>query len=180
MFNCRQTYTGAQTDSGRRVQKFKADYAELKNEFDTIKRENENAVCPQCVLVIDILMYRYQQRAELLSATSIPLSPSVTRRHQTAPTAAPNGFESDSPYASTSRQDHALREHSFIQQTHSDLDGFLDGGRAIIDNLVDQRQILRGQYTLVSIKSCLTLCNIKAHKRRYDHPHKPLGCQETS
>lgn len=76
----------------------------------------------------------------------MPISPSVTRRHQTASnSSAPNTFESDSPYASTSRQDHALREHSFIQQTNTDLDDFLDRGRAIVDNLVDQRQILRGR-----------------------------------
>lgn len=43
-----------------------------------------------------------------------------------------------------SRENHALHEHSFIQQTESRLDDFLAQGREVLDNLVDQRTMLKG------------------------------------
>ncbi len=42
------------------------------------------------------------------------------------------------------RESHALREHSFIQNAENQLDGFLAQGREVLDNLVDQKNILRG------------------------------------
>ena len=42
------------------------------------------------------------------------------------------------------REDHALREHTFIQNTHSQLDDFISQGRAVLDDLKDQRQVLKG------------------------------------
>jgi Golgi SNAP receptor complex protein 2 len=44
----------------------------------------------------------------------------------------------------TSREDHALREHSFIQNTENRLDEFIAQGRAVLDDLVDQRGVLKG------------------------------------
>jgi len=43
-----------------------------------------------------------------------------------------------------SREDHALREHSFIQNTESALDDYIAQGRAVLDDLVDQRNVLKG------------------------------------
>lgn len=42
------------------------------------------------------------------------------------------------------REDHALREHSFINNTSAQLDDFLAQGRAVYDDLVDQRTMLKG------------------------------------
>jgi golgi SNAP receptor complex member 2 len=44
----------------------------------------------------------------------------------------------------SSREDHALREHSFIQNTENRLDDFIAQGRAVLDDLVDQRGVLKG------------------------------------
>lgn len=44
----------------------------------------------------------------------------------------------------TSREHHALREHSFIQNTDTRLDEFIAQGRAVLDDLVDQRNVLKG------------------------------------
>jgi Golgi SNAP receptor complex protein 2 len=41
-------------------------------------------------------------------------------------------------------EDHALHEHSFIQGVDSRLDDFLAQGREVLDNLVDQRAVLKG------------------------------------
>ena len=43
-----------------------------------------------------------------------------------------------------SREDHALREHSFIQNTENALDDFIAQGKAVLDDLVDQRNVLKG------------------------------------
>lgn len=42
------------------------------------------------------------------------------------------------------REDHALREHSFIQNTDSRLDEFIAHGRAVLDDLTEQRNVLKG------------------------------------
>ena len=90
------------------------------------------------------------QRADLLStSTSIPLTPGTRQRfnqypphQQPSPSTTPD--YSESPYQSMSRQNYALHEHSFIQQTESRLDEFLSQGREVLDNLVDQRTMLKG------------------------------------
>jgi len=42
------------------------------------------------------------------------------------------------------REFRALDEHSFVQNTDSRLDDFIAQGREVLDNLVDQRNILKG------------------------------------
>ncbi|SOV09115.1 related to BOS1 - vesicle specific SNAP receptor [Ustilago sp. UG-2017a] len=44
----------------------------------------------------------------------------------------------------SARESHALREHSFIQQTEQQLDTFIAQGREVFGNLVEQRGILKG------------------------------------
>jgi Golgi SNAP receptor complex protein 2 len=39
---------------------------------------------------------------------------------------------------------HALREHTFLQETESRIDEFLAQGREVLDGLVDQRNVLKG------------------------------------
>lgn len=43
-----------------------------------------------------------------------------------------------------SREFRALDEHSFVQNTESRLDDFIAQGREVLDNLVDQRNMLKG------------------------------------
>ena len=42
------------------------------------------------------------------------------------------------------RDAYALHEHSFTQNTSSQLDDFFAQGREVLDNLVDQREMLKG------------------------------------
>ncbi|KAJ6599246.1 hypothetical protein DFH09DRAFT_29737 [Mycena vulgaris] len=44
----------------------------------------------------------------------------------------------------TSREEHALHEHSFIQSTEARLDEFLVQGTLVFNDLVDQRNMLTG------------------------------------
>lgn len=62
-------------------------------------------------------------------------------------------FDSTPDYT---REAHAFREQSFFAQTNTQLDEFLDRGRAVLSNLSDQREILKGtQRKLYSVGSTL-------------------------
>jgi golgi SNAP receptor complex member 2 len=104
-------------------------------------------------------MYTIQKeaasRSELFagssSATPIASGPGDSRRRFLATQEPPASQVSESPFrgstpvpSSNLREDHALREHSFIQNTDSRLDEFLAQGRAIYDDLVEQRNVMKG------------------------------------
>jgi Golgi SNAP receptor complex protein 2 len=144
----REMIKAKQEKAQMRVQKFRSDYADLRNTFETLK--NEAA-----------LDKATSQRADLVSSSATLVSPSDTRRrfqpthpqHSTLhPGLRPQSEEhSESPFRGSTPQpgfttrDHAaLDEHSFIQNTEQRLDDFLTQGRAVLDNLVDQRNMLKG------------------------------------
>ena len=55
-----------------------------------------------------------------------------------------------------SRESHALREQSFFAHTNSQLDEFLDRGRAVLGDLGQQREMLKGtQRRLYSVANTL-------------------------
>lgn len=101
-------------------------------------------------------------RAELLSgaSTSTAAGPSSSATYRrppgvssslTASDVSESPFRTPTPnypnsydHISSLRESHALREHSFVQQTHSQLDDFIAQGREVLDNLVDQRNMLKG------------------------------------
>lgn len=53
---------------------------------------------------------------------------------------------SDSPFnlAPNSREFRALDEHTFLQETETQLDNFLAQGQEVLNNLIDQRGMLKG------------------------------------
>jgi hypothetical protein len=54
----------------------------------------------------------------------------------------------NSPYpGQNQREDYALREHTFIRESENHLDQYLAQGRAVLDNLVEQRGMLKGART---------------------------------
>lgn len=42
------------------------------------------------------------------------------------------------------REDFALREHSFLQESENSIDNYIAQGRAVLENLVEQRGMLKG------------------------------------
>ncbi|KAF8894950.1 golgi SNAP receptor complex member bos1 [Gymnopilus junonius] len=144
----REIIKAKQEKAQMRVQKFRTDYAELRSQFELLKGELAAA-------------QQESNRAELISASSAsPLTSSDSRRRfQNTPTNStihpglrPQSEPiSESPFRSStpqtgigSREFRALDEHSFIQNTDSRLDDFLAQGREVLDNLRDQRNILKG------------------------------------
>jgi len=137
----REMVKARQEKARMNLQKFRSDYSELRSQFDSIKTEQEAS-----------------QRAELF-ANAAPVSASAARqRFSNAPNRSglPPELISESPFRSSTpngtsmpmstldREGHALREHSFVQETESRLDEFLAQGREVLDNLVDQRNMLKG------------------------------------
>ncbi|KAF2456038.1 transporter bos1 [Lineolata rhizophorae] len=58
--------------------------------------------------------------------------------------------------ADYNRETHALREQSFVSQTNAQLDEFLERGRAVLGDLSDQREMLKGtQRRLYSVANTL-------------------------
>ena len=54
------------------------------------------------------------------------------------------------------REQHAFREQSFAQQTNAQLDEFMERGRAVLGDLGQQREILKGtQRKLYSVANTL-------------------------
>ncbi|RDX48100.1 V-snare-domain-containing protein [Lentinus brumalis] len=133
----REIIKAKQEKAMMRVQKFRSDYSDLRIQFERLKAEHEAAT-----------------RADLLSGSSSstgPMSaPGDTRRRFMQP--APTEEVSESPFRGSTplpmngalREQHALREHSFIQNTDTRLDEFIAQGRAVLDDLVDQRNVLKG------------------------------------
>lgn len=63
----------------------------------------------------------------------------------------------ESPFASSNnpslfrpnneREDYALREHSFLRESENHIDQYIAQGRAVLENLVEQRGMLKGAKT---------------------------------
>lgn len=122
-----------------RVKNFKADLSSYRVQFDELKKEREAAI-------------NVNNRSELLGR----------RPHHAATPENPYAHasaQSQSPFASAhgdaqaglslgsgqySREEHALREQNFFAAANSQLDEFLDRGRAVLGDLGQQREILKG------------------------------------
>jgi len=150
----------------RRVQKFRVDYTELRGQFEKLRGEAAATVSKPLDTDIpkDLMLEKAAEnnRAELMSgASTLPMSPSDARRRLQPtnsststlhPGLRPQGETiSESPFRSAgeqgslgSRESYALDEHSFIQNAETRLDDFIAQGREVLDNLVDQRNMLKG------------------------------------
>ncbi|KIY53970.1 V-snare-domain-containing protein [Fistulina hepatica ATCC 64428] len=140
----REMIKAKQEKAMMRVQKFRTDYADMRAQFERLKDEKAEA-----------------DRNDLMASSSgVPTSPAdARRRFQTTyppsslhPGLAPtNSDVSESPFRGATpqsglggRERYALDEHSFIQNTEARIDEFLAQGRDVLDNLVDQRNMLKG------------------------------------
>ncbi|THH05286.1 hypothetical protein EW145_g4906 [Phellinidium pouzarii] len=123
----------------KRLQKFRSDYGELSGQFDRLKKEREEA-----------------QKSELFASATPSSAGAARQRFSNGParSIAPPELISESPFRSSTpsrnamssldHEGHALHEHTFIQNTETRLDEFLAQGQEVLNNLVDQRNMLKG------------------------------------
>ncbi|KAF8200919.1 golgi SNAP receptor complex member bos1 [Pholiota molesta] len=133
----REIIKAKQEKAQMRVQKFRADYTELRTQFERLKEENTAAI-------------HESNRAELISASAASAAP-FTAQSFDPPSWPATAREtiSESPFRSSTpgiggREFRALDEHT--------------QGREVLDNLVDQRQMLKGtQRRLLNVANTLGL-----------------------
>lgn len=144
----KELVTAARERAVTRVAKLKTEHKDLKLRFEMVKSQGQQ-----------------NARNDLLSTTTsssqTPYSnpSSITRRSSTHPNGAPSPIL-ESPFASSSssslyqpnhppssREDFALREHTFLQESENSLDQYIAQGRLVLEDLVGQRGLLKGTKT---------------------------------
>ncbi|KAI9816245.1 MAG: protein transport protein bos1 [Pycnora praestabilis] len=140
-----------------RVKNFRSELSDYRSQFDRLKKEREDN---QTTL----------NRTELLGRrphqTATPENPySHSSLSQSSPFAPSNSSASQYPSSvnafgaspqDNDRSSHALREQSFMSSTNAQLDEFLDRGRAVLGDLGQQREMLKGtQRRLYSVANTL-------------------------
>ncbi|KAH7052050.1 transporter bos1 [Macrophomina phaseolina] len=121
-----------------RIKNFRTELNDYREQFNRLKQENDER-------------QQVQTRAELLGRrphhAATPENPYASRRGPSALGAAPSEY---------TREMHAFREQSFMSQTNAQLDEFLERGRAVLGDLGDQREMLKGtQRKLYSVANTL-------------------------
>ena len=138
-----------------RIKSFKADLAAYREQFDSLKKQREDSIS-------------LSNRAELLGRrphhAATPENPYA--HASSAPTSSPwasaNRDQSGLSFGAGSSRDvydretHALREQSFFSTANTQIDEFLDRGRAVLGDLGQQREMLKGtQKRLYSVANTL-------------------------
>ncbi|KAL1955240.1 hypothetical protein VTO42DRAFT_8899 [Malbranchea cinnamomea] len=147
-----------------RVKNFRNELAEYRAEFERLRKEREDA---QAASNRSELLGRRPHHAATpenpYAQSSLPSQPSpfAPRSHpqQQPPNRyASNGLSFGTHPSDYAREAHALREQSFFAQTNAQLDEFLERGRAVLGDLGQQREILKGtQRRLYSVANTLGL-----------------------
>ncbi|RMZ85245.1 hypothetical protein DV738_g315, partial [Chaetothyriales sp. CBS 135597] len=120
-----------------RLKNFKADLASYRAQFDELKKEREAAI-------------NISNRNELLGRrphhAPTPENPyaHVSSQGNSAFAPADGSARATAGATNYTAEEQALREQNFFQAANSQLDEFLDRGRAVLGDLGQQREILKG------------------------------------
>ncbi|KAJ5179238.1 GOSR2/Membrin/Bos1 [Penicillium capsulatum] len=132
-----------------RVKNFRGELGDYRTQFDRLRREREDA---QSVTNRNELLGRRPHHANTpenpYAQSSLPPTSSAF--------APSSGLSFGGGPADHNREAHALREQSFFSNTNTQLDDFLDRGRAVLADLGQQREVLKGtQRRLYSVANTL-------------------------
>jgi golgi SNAP receptor complex member 2 len=138
-----------------RIKSFRADLASYRAQFDALKAQREDSLTTI-------------NRAELLgrrphnaATPENPYANATVSNSATSSPWAPSGSHSAQSQLSlgsgdVAREAHALREQNFFANTHSSLDEYLARGQAVLGDLGQQREMLKGtQKRLYSVANTL-------------------------
>ncbi|OJJ47063.1 hypothetical protein ASPZODRAFT_95726 [Penicilliopsis zonata CBS 506.65] len=134
-----------------RVKNFRTELSDYRQQFERLKKEREET---QSVTNRNELFGRRPHHtATPENPYAQPSQPPTTSAF--APSAGSRMSFGASP-ADYTREEHALREQSFFASTNTQLDEFLDRGRAVLTDLGHQREMLKGtQRRLYSVANTL-------------------------
>lgn len=141
----KEMVTAAREKANTRVAKLKTEQRDLKARYERAKNANT------------------QKNRDDLLTTSTSISSPTSPSHLSQRRASGLGSSSaDNPYSSlykpnapnphfpsgpNAREDFALREHTFLQESERSIDAYIAQGQAALSNLVEQRGILKGTKT---------------------------------
>ncbi|PYI09887.1 synaptobrevin [Aspergillus sclerotiicarbonarius CBS 121057] len=134
-----------------RVKNFRTELADYRVHFDRLRKEREDA---QSVTNRNELLGRRPHH------TATPENPyaqsSLPQSSAFGNPSSRSGLSFGASPADYTRETHALREQSFLASTNTQLDEFLDRGRAVLADLGQQREVLKGtQRRLYSVANTL-------------------------
>ncbi|MCJ1479143.1 protein transport protein bos1 [Lambiella insularis] len=144
-----------QEKAWERIKNFRAEMLEYRQRFETLKGQREET-------------QTHVNRNELLGRrphhASTPENPYAITNQTNSPFAPAPGagtsmsFGAAPSQQNVSRESHALREQSFFSQSNTQLDEYLERGRAVLGDLGQQREMLKGtQKRLYSVANTLGL-----------------------
>jgi Golgi SNAP receptor complex protein 2 len=125
-----------QTKAYERIKTFRSEQADYRDRLDSLKQQATERITSQTRQ--DLFARRPHQSA----TPDNPYSHSAPSSSTSNPFGAATTPLGSSPYHAT-REDHALKEQSFMQNTHDQLDSFLDRGSELLGNLGEQREMLK-------------------------------------
>jgi len=127
-----------QTKAYDRIKTFRAENTEYRDRFERLKQDVEERQTTQAHT--ELLGRRPYHTATpenpYANTSSLPTDP--TNRYGGGPQLTFGTSPEDA-----NRESHALREQSFFQQTHSQIDEFLERGSDVLGNLGQQREMLK-------------------------------------
>ena len=135
-----------------RLKNFRSELSSYRAHFEQLKKEREDAVA-------------VNNRSELLGRrpfnAATPENPYAQPSNPNQSAFAPGPGRSsrdglDAGPSTSSHESHALREQNFFNTANLQIDEFLDRGRAVLGDLTQQREILKGtQRKLYSVANTL-------------------------
>ncbi|PYH89567.1 dihydrolipoamide acetyltransferase component of pyruvate dehydrogenase [Aspergillus ellipticus CBS 707.79] len=134
-----------------RVKNFRSELSDYRQHFDRLRKEREEA---QSVTNRNELLGR---RPHHTATPENPYAqPSLPQTSAFGNPSSRSGLSFGASPADYTRETHALREQSFLANTSTQLDEFLDRGRAVLGDLGQQREVLKGtQRRLYSVANTL-------------------------
>ncbi|KAF8536668.1 synaptobrevin [Trichophaea hybrida] len=131
----------------QRVKTFRKEMTEYRQHFEKLKGERQDA--EHTLARSDLLNRRGHS-----SAT--PENPYANAPHARSSPFAPTPTTGGASNVSATVEDHHFRERDFLSRTDTQLDEFLDRGRAVLADLSDQRDMLKNtQKRLYSVANTL-------------------------
>ncbi|KAH0535924.1 hypothetical protein FGG08_007167 [Glutinoglossum americanum] len=142
----RELIPAKQEKAFERVKNFRSELVEFRQQFERLKADKDET--QTTINRAELLGRRPHHASTPENPYNAPPTSSSFRPH---PTSAFGASPSD-----YTRESHALRESSFMSSTNAQLDEFLDRGRAVLGDLGQQREILKGtQRKLYSVANTL-------------------------
>ena len=167
-----------QEKAHERLKNFRTELADYRQNFDRLKKDREDSVrlsdavlepstaeqtYALLLLMLTWLQQTAQNRTELLgrrphhaATPENPYSqPNIAQNSPFAPS-KPQALSFGAAPQDYTRETHALREQNFMSSTNAALDEYLERGRAVLGDLGDQREMLKGtQKKLYSVANTL-------------------------